>query len=296
MQINTSTIQRAFTLIELLVVIAIIAILAAILLPVLSSARIRAQMTESAANLRQLDQAWLMYNPDNNGSFVLNESGQVNDAFVSWVVQWLDYQGGGPNGTDDTNTTMLTTSLLGPYLQNPAVFRSPLDQSRQFGLSGLNRNRSYSMNSAVGCYTNGPAGSLLVGANNWLPIPEFAVFTRDSQVINRPGPSDLFVFVEEHPDSINDGAFAMKMPTTALSTSWIDVPAKDGEVCPFAFADGHVEIHKWLFPGSIPNVTYTTLQKTGIPAQGNIGQGDPDVLWVAKHTSVYSDPTKVLPY
>jgi prepilin-type N-terminal cleavage/methylation domain-containing protein/prepilin-type processing-associated H-X9-DG protein len=282
-----------FTLIELLVVIAIIGILAAILLPVLNAAKMRGQNIQSAANVRQLDQAWLMYSPDNNGRYVLNGEGQQSDAYVGWVVQWLDYNGGG-TGTDDTNMTMLTACMLASYLQNPAVFKSPLDLSKQYGLSGNARNRSYSMNAAIGSYTNGPNG-LVMGGNHWLPTPAFTSFTKESQVINRPGPSDLFVFLEEQPDSINDGSFAVQMPTTVLSTKWVDVPAKNGNVCPFAFADGHVEIHKWLYPGQIPNVKYSALVKTGIPATGASAQGDPDVLWVAKHTSIYSNGRN-LPY
>jgi prepilin-type processing-associated H-X9-DG protein len=286
-------------LIELLVVIAIIAILAAILLPVLNSARIRAQIAQSAANLRQLDQAWLMYADDNNGYFVLNGEGNSGDTFIGWVQQWLNYSGGGPNGTDDTNTALLTTCMLAPYLQNPAVFKSPLDLSKQFGSSGQPRNRSYSMNSAIACYTNA-AGSGV--GNNWVPTSPtpapncFTAFVRENQIVNNPGPSDLWVFLEEHPDSINDGSFAVKMPTTALSTQWIDTPSKNGNVCPFAFADGHVEDHKWLYPGQIPNVLYTAQVKTGLPAEGGPGQGDPDVLWVAKHTTVYSEPNQSLPY
>jgi prepilin-type N-terminal cleavage/methylation domain-containing protein/prepilin-type processing-associated H-X9-DG protein len=283
---------KAFTLIELLVVIAIIAILAAVLLPVLNAAKLRSQNVLSAANVRQLTQAGVMYASDNNGYYVANGQGQASDLYYGWIQQWLNYSGGGPNGSDDTNTTLLSTCMLAPYLQNPAIFKSPLDLSCQFGLQGQPRNRSYSMNAAIACYTNN-ASSSIVGGNTWLnpspSSPNYLVYVKESQVINKPGPSDLFTYLEEQPDSINDGSFSVQMPSSAYITKWVDFPAKNGKVCPFGFADGHVEIHKWLYPGSIPSPTYNpasnNANKNTTTAQGPIGMGDPDVIWVAKHTS-----------
>lgn len=279
----------AFTLIELLIVIAIIAILAAILMPVLHSAQLRAQNTHSAANVRQFDQAGIMYASDNNGYYVANGQGQGSDQFYGWIQQWLSYNGGGNGGTDDTNTTLLTTCLLAPYVQNPAVFKSPLDQSKQYGQTGAPRNRSYSMNAAIGCFTNAASQNDPNLGDTWLnpagSPPKYLVYTKESQVINKPGPVDLIMFVEEDPDTIDDGSFAERIPASAYSTSWINVPAKNGNVCPFGFCDGHVELHKWMYPGDIPDVHYQYIPPSGIAeAVPGIG-GDPDILWVAKHIS-----------
>jgi prepilin-type processing-associated H-X9-DG protein len=81
------------------------------------------------------------------------------------------------------------------------------------------------------------------------------------------------------------------MPSAAASTIWIDLPAKaHGNSCGFSFADGHSEIHKWMAPENIDNVDYQPKPKTGI-----YELRDPDILWMAKHTSVRSDGA-ALPY
>ena len=98
-----------------------------------------------------------------------------------------------------------------------------------------------------------------------------------------PGPAKTWVFVDEHPDSINDGLFAMKMPATATypaATLWEDIPASyHNGACGFAFADGHAETHKWR-----DNVTLAPILKTHPSvATGKISPNDN--AWMVERSS-----------
>jgi len=130
------------------------------------------------------------------------------------------------------------------------------------------------------------------GYDSWLTWPKYKVFVKESEFTN-PKPAELWVILDEEPDSINDGCFAVQMPSSAAATGWVDYPSKaHGDACGFAFADGHSEIHKWVQPDRIANPTYThTIGELGFLPQLN----DPDILWLAKRTSGRTDGTP-LPY
>src|ERR1700722_10123020 len=145
--------QRAFTLIELLVVIAIIAILAAILIPVLASAQERARRAQCLSNLHQLGMAWVMYPNDNNDKIMSNPAASglgygsgANANLQNWVNGYFSWA---VNNADNTNVVYLVQALTGPYCSYAVkIFKCPDDTSKckENGVQMLDRVRSYSIN------------------------------------------------------------------------------------------------------------------------------------------------------
>jgi prepilin-type N-terminal cleavage/methylation domain-containing protein/prepilin-type processing-associated H-X9-DG protein len=227
--------QRGFTLIELLVVIAIIAILAAMLLPALSKAKVRAQAIYCMSNQKQLTLAWIMYADDNQDRVPPNTSGSMSRG--GWVDGWLDFNAG---NLDNTNTLFLMNAKIGPYTKNIGIYKCPADvYTCVIRGATLPRVRSVSMNAYVGVVGTSPTAG-------WYSYQKMSE-------IKHPPPVNLWVFVDEHPDSINDGWLTDSWPGGG---GWGDLAASyHGGACGIGFADGHAEIHKWRDKGTLQPVT-----------------------------------------
>ncbi len=215
-----------FTLVELLVVIAIIAILAALLLPVLSSARDQAWQTDCLNNHKQLAMAWCLYRDDNGGLLVIDDP-LGGDSYPSWV------HGNMAVPVEATNVTLIQTGLLYDCANNPGIYRCPADRT-------TSHVRSYSMQEQLAYYDDGHPVDVEASQGYAGYPPMYS----ENQIRKTP-PSSTLVFLDENPLTINDGFFAILIS----GNTWADLPAAwHSHGCNFSFADGHAEHWRWMDP------------------------------------------------
>lgn len=266
---------HGFTLVELLVVMAILGLLLAVLMPSLARAKTRAQAIACLNNHRQLALACLLYVDDHQDALPYNLGDDETKSLVSEgrYLNWVNNVMSWELDPDNTNTALIKTGGLGPYSSGAVgIYRCPADRvvsDIQRAAGWRSRVRSLSMNALVG-----DAGEFTLGGTN-VNVPGYRQYFRLAQI---PEPSRIFVFIEEHPDSVDDGYF-LNDPGVL---EWHDLPASyhDGQAS-LAYADGHVESHKWKSASTRqpprPDVVPLPL---AIPAEDRR-----DFDWLMGHTS-----------
>lgn len=281
--------RRAFTLIELLVVIAIIGILGALLLPVLSSSKKKAQGVQCLNNLMQLSLGWQLYTDENSQRYPPNAAMGHNHPPVgedadnpSWVAGCLDPTGSNIAGIDD-NTNM--EKLVGPayvpfvsigrYVKEARVYHCPGDSSTD-PINGQLRVRSVSMNGWIN-----PGKTNNSDSTCW--TQPFKKFTNPAD-FGHASVADVFVFLDERAESINDGwlwvspgGYNADGTVNMDQMEIADLPAIYHNRCSaFSFADGHCELHPWM-----DGETYS-LQPAHIQSVPENG----DAAWLMTHATV----------
>ena len=249
---------RAFTLLELLVVIAVITVLAALLLPVLAKGKAAARTTYCLNNKKQLTLAWALYESENRDCLPFNSQNAGGllpwaGNTANWVFTGSDWAANSWN-TNLAGVASDTNASLAPYVSHSPLpfycsedtFLAPV----QVALGWSHRVRSVSMNLQLGDGNDGDGRPKHHEVN--LPcvirMADFSVYSLSI--------SSTFVFLDEHPDSME---FSPSFSQGGGTASWIQAPASyHSGGCTISFADGHAEFKPWLDPSTRGPVTFGT--------------------------------------
>jgi len=240
----STAVARGFTLIELLVVIAIIAILASMLLPALSKAKMQGTMAACLGNEHQLVLGFIMYTQDNK------------DTIPGELFHGVSMAGGGywaspqpPLYIGETIPQAMAAELTGfqqgilwKYCPTLGAYHCPGDMrsARPVGIGANGGGNagwaydSYSKTSGLNC-------------DDWLDATQNIL-----KMTQIPDIARCIVFVEEADSrDYNEGSWALNVSATPSGYEWVDSMAQNhNDTGDLGFADGHAELHHWLEKGT----------------------------------------------
>ena len=243
--------KAGFTLTDLLMLVVTMGILGLLLLPALASTKPNSATFQCLENERQLVRAWQMYAEDFNGSLVaslgntgpvINGTYSIYNGRPSWMTGVI---GQSPGSWD---VSVVIASPLWNYTgKNASIFRCPADPTT-VTVAGVTypRTRSVSM-------------SQVFDFGQWLAPANWRTYGKTSEIVR---PKNTFVFIDESPKFMNDGAFAVQCDGyngTAGTPQIIDLPATfHNKSAGLSFADGHAELHRWTGPTILSTSSSTT--------------------------------------
>jgi prepilin-type N-terminal cleavage/methylation domain-containing protein len=279
--------KQGFTLIELLVVIAIIAILAAMLLPALTKAKLKAQGIQCMADHKQLALAWRMYADDANDVLTYASTSTGNSAPPGGSSNWPDDYAWSGAHMDDSGANRanwdpaydMMKRPLWPYAKNPGIYKCPSDHSSVV-VAGVQRPRilTMSMNLYVGGFAPivGRDPMPLGTDGGWPWADTFMIFPKLSSI---KSPAKTFVFLDMREDRVNWSNFMTMMngfPTDPSQYQLGDLPGFYHHfACGFSFADGHSEMHRWRDGRTTPPLGPIDPNAPSFNCPGNV-----DVAWL----------------
>lgn len=260
--------RAAFASVELLVVVALLVLLGALHLSARARGSGRSKLVHCFNNARLLQHAALLYADDNEDVLPPNalagvppSAGWVSGTYMNWNTS-----------PANTNVALLTNNAFSRYVSRDfGVYKCPADTAR--AVNG-DRLRSFSMNSQMG-HVEVPLGTQPIFYTPPNYNPGWRVFKRTAD-FNDLDPARLFVFIEEHPDSINDGHFQVNMGAQTFPS----VPGSNHDGAgTITFADGHVEWRAWETRPAVRKITLN-----------NVAPATNDWLWLSARASVPSTP------
>lgn len=266
--VHAMTTSRGFTLVELLVVIAIIAILVALLLPALATAKQKALSVACLSNLKQLQTAYGTYTDSDGQSLLDNTADNTQSGKTAWVRGNVQLYSTG-------YTNDVTEGALYAHIRSVNVYRCPASRAfvRDLQNQPVPHNRSYSI-------------SVWLGSN-----AKRKSIRKDALLRS---PSAVFVFIDENAVSIDNGTFGIH--NSSVANNYWNLPSnRHSKGCNLSFADGHAEHWRWIGPylnghNARFNADDTRTQRpdpqVNTASEASADRQDPDLLRLARAVPV----------